>query len=539
MSCKSRITVVYILLISMLAFVILRLFIVSSADTASQVLSGQYSRKLTVAERHGFIFDRNGKLLNSIKDGNICVVNPLICTDMKDVSERISSVSRYSQSEIYDKMLETAPFLVRTDGDISAEGVYSYPYYRAETVCAPHIVGYTDSSGKGVTGVERFFANTLTQRFSGKVSYRYTADAVGIPFEKSGSCLYDSGYTENSGIYLTLDMDLQLLCESLAKEYIESGAICIGDVESGEMLALVSYPDFDTKNVGIYLDSEKGELVNRCTSAFTPGSVFKTAVAAAALESDQTLYELEYECKGYYETEDGDIIPCHKAEGHGLVTMKEAYAHSCNPYFINLALLTGEDKITETAKKMGLTENGSLDGIFPYSDYLPAYSENISSKSGYIANLAIGQGRILVTPISMCSMFSCAVTGYYSEPSVLVRISDGGKTIRDYSVTREESKVLSEATTEKLSQMMKLCVEEGLGKEANPTGGNAAGKTATAQSGVIKDGKEVLNCWFCGVYPADNPEYTICVLSCSSRNGNNAKTVYRKICEYVSEHTNQ
>ena len=78
MSCKSRITVVYIILTSMLAFVILRLYIVSSADTASQVLSGQYSRKLTVAERHGFIFDRNGKLLNSIKDGNICVVNPLI-----------------------------------------------------------------------------------------------------------------------------------------------------------------------------------------------------------------------------------------------------------------------------------------------------------------------------------------------------------------------------------------------------------------------------------------------------------------------------
>lgn len=534
MGYRRSLAVLYILIMAMFVFVMLRLYSVTSENKASQVLSGQYSRKITVAERRGFIYDRNGEYLNTLERGNILAVNPTGCEDLIYTAEQISRISDYSQSQIYDKLLLGVPFLVNAVTECTLDGVYSYPLYQTRTLSAPHIVGYTNSEGVGVAGVEKSFDTLLSGDFSGKVTYRYMSDVSGIPLENTGNSVYDSGYGNTSGVYLTIDKKIQDFCQKIAQEYIEYGAIVVGDTRTGEILACVSMPDFDTEMVADYLKSDRGELVNRCTAGFTPGSVFKTVVAAAALELDKELYNLEYECTGSIITEDGDILPCHNREGHGAITMATAYAHSCNTYFINLALIVGDELILKTARKMGLGESGVIDDVLAYSSSIPEYHDVASSKSGYIANLAIGQGKTLVSPVSLCTMFSCAVTGEYVRPGVLLKITDGESIIRDYS-NREKNKVLDTEIVEKLSLMMGECIENGLGIEAKPTYKNAGGKTATAQSGSYSNGKEILNCWFCGVYPLDEPLYTICVLLCDTKNSKNAKAVFREICDFLVE----
>ncbi len=533
---KKNITVMYIIMLVMFMAVILRLYSVMSSSRASEVLSGQYTRRLDIAEKRGEIYDRNGNSLNMESIGYTALVNPHICGDKKKTAEKLSAISDYQLSVLYEKMLRNIPFTLKTENNPAIDGVTFYPTYRNATLCAPHTVGYTDKSGKGITGTEKYFDTLLSWAFSKKASYRYMSDALGRVMDGTGGAVYDNGYGEKSGVYLTLDKNLQLRCEELVKNLEGSGAICVTDTVNGEILAFVSYPSFSTDNVAEYLESPKGELVNRCTSMFTPGSVFKTVSAAAALEKDINLYNLEYECTGSITTPDGEVIPCHKKDGHGIIDMKTAYAQSCNPYFINLAFIIGDGAILDAAGKMGFIKSGTLDGAFPYRNIIPEYSESLSSEYGYIANLAIGQGKTLISPVSACAVYSSAVTGVYSEPGILLKISDGdGSIIRDYGKLRKKQTVLSEETVKCLILMMQYCVTDGLGRDADPQSGFAGGKTATAQTGSRDGEKEVLNCWFCGIYPADSPEYTVCVLYRNTKNGKEAKNLFRNICEYLQD----
>ena len=532
---KRRTAVLYILMLAVMGLVIFRLYAVMSYGKAEQVLSGQYIRRLDAAERRGMIYDRNGIPINNKKDGYICIVDPGSCTDTVEVSEKLSEYSGLAQSEIYDRMLERVPFVIITEECFDASGTVFYPRFENVTLCAPHVVGYTDIDGKGISGIEKYFNVTLSGKFAGSVRYGYMSDASGASLENGGSCVYDSGYSENSGIYLTLDSELQSFCSELVGKTSGSGAVCVTDTESGDILAMVSFPEFDTENVAKYLDSEKGELVNRCLAGATPGSIFKTVIAAAALEKDASLCLREYECKGSIVTADGEVIPCHKSEGHGLIDMKEAYAQSCNPYFIDLANYIGDESIRSTAKKLGLVSECTLDGIFGFGNSIPEYSGGVSSYGGYLANLAIGQGKTLVSPLSICVLYSCAVTGKRQQPGLMLKICEGERVVREYDRKRKCENVLSEETTEYLREMMLYCVSDGLGRDAKPKKNSAGGKTATAQTGRYEEGKEILNCWFCGVYPGEKPKYTICVLYSGIKNGNEAKVIFGKICDKLED----
>ena len=514
----------------MFTFTVFRLYVISESTVASQVLTGQYTRRLPVASRRGFIYDRNGKPLSAKQNGYICLTDPSKCTNLRSHAERLSELSGKLLSEITEKMLRKTPFTLKISEPYNAEGIYSFPFYEKVSVSAPHIVGYTNKDGYGMIGIQKSYNSLLCGDFSGSVYYSYSADALGIPLTGSGSTLTDYGYSEASGVQLTLDAAFQKYCEDTAGEYVTMGAVCVSDISTGELLASVSLPDFDTENVAAYLESEKGELINRCAGGFTPGSVFKTVVAAAALEQDISLYSLEYECVGSFETSDGNEFSCHKKSGHGKLSMKEAYALSCNPYFINLALAIGTDKVLATASKMGIGEKHPLIGVCTYGTKLPSLQ---SLTEGLSANIAIGQGALLMCPYQALNIFSCASTGSYCNPYTVKRVFRGDCIIESF--TGEKTDVLSKKTTEKLCEMMLACTSDGLGKEAMPQGGDAGGKTATAQTGQYKDGKELLNSWFCGVYPISAPKYAICVLCDGGGEGGNPRIIFRKLCEYLSE----
>lgn len=530
--CEKRIAALYVILVLLMTVCLFSLYRTSTSTRAKAVLSGQYSRRLDVAERRGFIYDRSGKLLNAKKDGYICLVDPSRLEGARDTARLLSSASGHSESSVVEKLLGGVPFTLRLNDEVEdASGLVCYPTYSGGTSVASHVVGYVNSDGHGVTGAEKGFDGYLCGSLGGEVSYSYNADAIGRPMHGEGVVLHDKGYSECSGVLLTLDKELQEHCEAVAENLLSAGAVAVTDIKSGELLASVSLPSFEGDRIAQYLDSDGGELINRCAASFTPGSIFKTVVAASALESSIELYELEYECKGSYTLSDGTVFSCHNRAGHGKITMSEAYAQSCNPYFINLANTVGADKILDMAGKMGMGEN-ELYGICSYGKSLPS----AKSDEGFTANVAIGQGRLLISPYEACTVFGTAASGERTELFAVREIFRGESTLKRLAPKR--IRILSDRVCELLREMMGLCVSDGLGSKASPEGGNAGGKTATAQTGQYKDGKEILNSWFCGVYPLSEPRYAITVLCDGNGGDGDTKAVFKSICEYLAESCN-
>ncbi len=530
MGLYKRISVIYILLLATFSFLLLRLFLLTDNKQAESVLSGQYSRRIDICEKSGFIYDKNMQCLNHEKTGYICLIFPSAVKNARACAASISKISTCKESEIVEKLAVQKPFLMEVSEYYTEGGIYCFEKYKEATVCAEHIIGYKNIDGLGMSGIEKQLSPFLSSSLSGKVSFRYFASANGLPLENSGSALSDIGYSEKSGVVTTLDKDLQLFCEKVADEHLSAGAVCISEISSGAICSSVSTPGFDTGNIVSYLDSDKGELINRCAVGFTPGSIFKTVVAGTALEENPELYNLEYSCTGKYITESGKEISCHNKKGHGKIAMKEAYAESCNCYFINISGKLGAEKILSTATKMGLGTEKSIFGIGSYSGLVPeCIADDI-----FLANLAIGQGELLICPYEALNIFSCASTGYYCEPYVVSSIFKGENTIKNYS--SKPIKVLKEETVTLLREMMSYCVSDGLGKEATPENLIAGGKTATAQTGQYKNGKEILNSWFCGVYPIQAPKYAICVLADGNGENGNPKAVFRKLCDYLWEY---
>lgn len=522
----KRITAIYVFLAFMMSLCLISVYRASVSDKARSALSGQYTRKITVAQRRGIIYDRNETPLSAKECGYVCLVNPMFVENSGDAAKKIASAAGIAQSEVVEKFLLRSPFLLSlnsTDALSDIHGIYCFPKYEQSTEAAVHVIGYTDREGNGITGMQGKYDGYLSGVLSGTVTYSYIADASGRSFDKSGSLILDDGYTEKSGVVLTLDAELQKVCEEISQKHLDSGAVLVIDIASGDILSSVSLPLYDSKSISKYLNSDKGELLNRCNLTFTPGSIFKTVVAAAALSADREIYTDTFECKGYYELSDGRRFSCHKKSGHGTLSMKEAYAQSCNPYFINLALKIGQKAITDMAVKMGLKSIAD-------NPYLLEESTNAGDYEGLCANIAIGQGPLLVSPTETAAMFATAASGFYREPGTLMHIFRNGSIIKERNTKAEQ--VLSNKVCELLCEMMQACIEEGLGATAKPRDGDAGGKTATAQTGRKKNGKELLNTWFCGVYPISEPEYAIAVL-CDGGNKNDTKSVYREICEYL------
>ncbi len=520
---------IYFIFILCTAFVCARLFIIAYNGTAAdEVLSGQYTRRLDLASRDGFIFDRYGELLSHNESGYVVFINPANADSLQygDIARELSESSGMRESHFYDKLYSKNAFVVTTDKKVEVEYATSFVRYEknmSDFLC--HILGYDDIDGNGVCGVRRAYGDYLDS-VSGTAFVRYEADATGGIIENGVFSVYDSMYSEKTGLLLTLDKEIQAIAELAASELLDMGAIVITDINSGEILASVSAPSFYPDRVSDYLESEKGEFVNRAFMSYTPGSVFKTVVACAALENDIGLFELEYECTGAIDLS-GETIPCHDRDGHGKIAMKEAFANSCNPYFINLALQIGIDEILSMAKSMGVCTYDNINLLSCAAGNLPTDRLFLPAN---VANTAVGQGEVLLTPVQVCSVMSCAVSGEFIMPSIV----KGYINLGELTDTRAEYKnrVLSHNTTELMREMLSYCVSDGTGSAAQSELVSVGGKTATAQSGQYKDGREVIHRWFAGVFPMDEPQYSICVLC----DGNGSSTVspasvFKSLCE--------
>ncbi|MBQ8210305.1 MAG: penicillin-binding protein 2 [Clostridia bacterium] len=488
-----------------------------------------------MAQSRGMIYDRNMIPLVNREISAVLIVNPT----ENAMTTLYRCLTQTEYAEAVEKSKKGSPFLLYTRNysgdcdDITEMTVYSR--YSDSDVLS-HIIGYLDSEGNGASGLEKSF-DSLMDKNSGTLSVRYRADATGKMLRGEGFEVASDNYASSAGLVLTVDYEIQSVCENIM-EYnnIESGAVVVLDAATGEILALASSPEFDREDMSASLADENSPFLNRALSSYAVGSVFKPVVAAAALEQGIS-EDLIFTCDGYV-TVNGIRFNCHKKDGHGTVSMTEAMAVSCNSYFIQLGQLVGAENILHTASQLGFGSKITLaDSIVSVAGILPDIADIDSSAS--LANLSFGQGTLLATPLQIGAVYCAFVNGgYYREPYILKEITDENGEIQAYYESETNNKVLTDSVCKKIRSMLEETVASGSGKLAAPMENEAAGKTATAETGWTENGREIVHTWFAGYYPADEPQYVIVVFK---EDGVSSSTecapIFRDIVDNISHKT--
>ncbi|MDD3194087.1 MAG: penicillin-binding transpeptidase domain-containing protein [Oscillospiraceae bacterium] len=522
----KRIVALFGGLILLFSSMIWRLSWLSRKEDFAQAATRQSAYTLQISESRGMIYDCEGQALVNDRFDYLAAVLPS--------NESAAALrGQFATADAWrEKMSGRMPFLMKVNTDaIRCEGVevFSVPNRYSDDT-ASHIIGYVDADGVGQTGIERVF-NSFLKEVGETISVRCQIDAVGRALTGSGMEILKEG-SQSDGVVLTLHKQLQRACESILSGAGVNGAIVVMDLRDGSLRAVASAPGFDPRDVASFMDDPDSPLVNRAFGAYAVGSTFKLLVAAAALE--QGIYPSQtYVCDGWLDV-NGQIFKCNQLSGHGEIDMKQAVAHSCNCYFIQLAQQIGAQNLRKMAERFGFSKADLLaDTMQTATGNLPDAQQ--LENPAELANFGFGQGLLTATPIQICKMVAAiANNGNLLAPRLVEGLYTGG-------VMREETafsanRVLSEQTALLLRGFMEAAVSEGSGRLAAPTAGTAGGKTASAQTGIFDEaGEEIVHAWFGGFYPAKEPRYAIVVFVENGQSGNQvAAPLFARVADSIS-----
>lgn len=395
-----------------------------------------------------------------------------------------------------------------------------------------HVIGYIKKSeNKGEYGIELIYDDVLTNYKNKQILYLELDDNKNILLNGEYQVSRNTKSSEPAGVKLTIDYHIQKIVENVLDKNRVNGAVIVSDVESGEIRALASRPNFDQDNTDKYRENEDMALYNKAIQAkYPPGSLFKIVVLLTALEEDMDYLDRTFYCKGYEEI--GKIrISCNNTEGHGYLNLKDAFSKSCNSVFIQLGKELGSQKIINMAKRLGFGSTINIGLSEEVEGHLPSGDD---IKGPAIGNISIGQGSIEVTPLQITNLLMIiANDGIDKGLTIVDGITDeNGRVIKKYN-RREDERVLSEENCQIVKDYLKDVVDNGTAKRLDlDEVGGAAGKTGSAQ-GVLK-GKEVIHGWFTGYYPADNPKYVITVLDEEAKSGSqSAVPIFEEIVKEI------
>ena len=378
------------------------------------------------------------------------------------------------------------------------------------TPIARHLIGYLDGDGHGMTGLEKAYDDLLAAAGDAQ-AVLCTTTARGDLLAGTTPQVQTTARGTNTAITLTLDANIQRACEAIAAQNMSKGCIIVMQVGSGRILASTSMPEFDPDDIAASIRADDTSLINRSLSAFSAGSVFKVVLAAAAYA--QGLDWFTYDCTGSIQTA-GETFRCALGRAHGTVNLRGALEQSCNCYFIALGQLLGGQAILNAAQSFGLGTPALLaPGLKSAAGELPSAAD--LQNTGSLASLSFGQGGLTVTPLQVTAMFNAIASGgVYHSPCIVSSITGGTQVPQQ----PQPAAACSPAVARVLQSMLATVVSSGIGGDAQPHTGTAAGKTGTAQTGQFDaDGRELLHYWFAGFYPADAPRYTITVLQDSQQ----------------------
>ncbi len=368
-----------------------------------------------------------------------------------------------------------------------------YPYGPA----ASHVVGYLHPR-YGASGMERAADAALSG-----YSFENLAE-----LDRFGRNLFDRRGAVGGDVRLTLDAELQRKAYALLTG--EKGAVVVVRPSDGAILCLVSAPGFDPRDPGSALqNAADSPLLNRAVQGlYPPGSTFKIVGAGMALERHLTP---QYRCpsEGFQPEKGGR--PIRDSEyyiglregrgwsGHGRIDLRYGFIHSSNVYFAQLGLALGGPAYQQTITACHISERivyydglvGSLASQAGQVPSLPAGNRRV------LAQLAIGQGKLLVTPLHV-AMWTAAVAaqGELWRPR-----------LRADAPPERLGRVWSAATATELREMMREAVRSGTGRPANLPGLQVCGKTGTAEAPGGSD-----HAWFTCFAPRLHPELVVTVL---------------------------
>lgn len=381
-----------------------------------------------------------------------------------------------------DGVLATGTLLDR-DGDVlSTVENGRRTYYDNETVRKATLHAVGDLQGNIGTGALNAFADKLT-----------------------GYDLLNGAFGADRGSSLYLTIDARYNYEAYQALNGRAGTVAVYNYKTGEILCMVSAPSYDPLNVPSDIETNdryKGAYLNRfLSSAFTPGSVYKTVTLAAALEELPDLQERTWTCAGSVQIGEETIV-C--SGTHGEQHIGDAFANSCNVAFAQIAQELGADALKKYTEKAGLMSSYSVDG-------LPTAKGSFSFdgiSDGQLGWAGVGQGADLVNPASlMVYMGAIANGGRAAKPYLIQKTVSALGLPSLPRITRRTGTLVSRETAAALADMMADNVTKTYGTGRFPNMDLCA-KSGTAEVG---EGQSP-HAWFAGFLRNEDAPYAFVVL---------------------------
>jgi len=325
-------------------------------------------------------------------------------------------------------------------------------------------------------------------------------------------------------LFLTIHADIQRYLEDVMAG--KKGAAVVLDPRNGDVLALMSKPDYDPEIFSNPLtpetwnqlvNHENKPLYNRASqSLFPPGSTYKLVLAAAGLETGDINLEERVLCTGAHRL-GNRLFHCWKKTGHGEVNFMAAVEQSCNVYFWEKSRDIGLGKWSEFSQNFQFGKLTKIDlpnespGLVPTKEYFDQKYGEKKWTRGLVLNLVVGQGDLLTTPLQM-AQFAMILgnEGVLFRPHLVKKNQDPltGEVVFT-KVDSIQIQGISKKTYRTIKQGMNLVVNgvNGTAKSARIRGVTVCGKTGTAQNPHGND-----HAWFIGFAPMDKPEIAFCIM---------------------------
>ena len=350
-----RIVALFGAFLTAFAVVMGRLFLLARNQDFADTAQAQTVTTLPLDYSRGDLYDCKGRNLTAYGVEYYALSIP----GESSYAQLFDHVPYAQQSLLYSRRNSHEPFLVQVDQDLSSLGIYTYavPSRYFPVAVAPHLVGYVNGEGEGVSGLELAFEEVLgSQRTLESVQCVTTAqgDLVG---GSEPQLITQQG--QSTGVMLTLDETIQRACEGVAQKNMTQGCVLVLEVDSARVRASVSLPEFDPRAVEKSIEAQDTSLLNRVLCQYNVGSVFKPVLAAAALEKTWDWYT--YDCEGSVDL-NGHVYRCALSRAHGQMNLTSALEKSCNCFFIELGLNLGGEAVSQAAEDFGFGDAVYLAG---------------------------------------------------------------------------------------------------------------------------------------------------------------------------------
>ncbi|MFA6384517.1 MAG: penicillin-binding protein 2 [Candidatus Omnitrophota bacterium] len=340
-------------------------------------------------------------------------------------------------------------------------------------------------------------------------------------------------------IQLTIDWRVQKMAEDALEE--RKGAVVILDPNSGEVIACASAPDFDPSvfvkksyaAMGSMFNDSTAPLMNRAISGtYPPASVFKLVGASAGLETARISRSTEFYCPGSLQVGSRDF-KCW--DTHGEQDLIRGMAHSCDVFFYRVGLAVGGQNLHDYALKLGMGKPTGIELPYESSGNIPDPFWKRMYKfqrwyDGDTANMAIGQGALLTSPLQICRLMAIFANGGNLVTPYIIKAIDG------QDVSARHKKIfparLRRSTVEAVRASVRAVVSDstGTGSVLANAPVSVAGKTGTAETSDDKT-----HAWFAGFFPFERPRYAICVFLERGGHGYSSSILAKRIIDAMQQ----